>query len=235
LSVHNITSHLRLNLPDSTSIPSSHPIVKPCRVKQTPSNSGGSELGIHSVSSELFSLHGPSFDELIVFDPSLVLSSLSLAHRGLFMCSGQSFEFPHGAIFGRAVVNFDWVSGTPWDRGWQSFDWSAWRRWSGVTNYQRNGRSGSGSSCYFFNSFPSSPFLLHDVFEHSIISSSSESFPLCSDRSSILSDKDFKVSGGSHFKLEAFPRFDCKRFVSETVGVTTSIAQLGWLSPVDQF
>jgi len=112
LSVHNITSHLRLNLPDSTSVPSSHPIVKPCSVRRTPSNSEGSEPGIHLVSSELFVLCNPSFDEFVMFDSSLVLLSLLLAHRGLFMCSGQSFKFPHRAVFRRTVMDFDWASRT---------------------------------------------------------------------------------------------------------------------------
>jgi len=93
LFVRNITSRLRLNLPDSTSISPSHPIVKLCRVKRTSSNSGGSKLGIRSVSTKLFGLCSPSFDELVVFELSLVLSSLSLAYRRFFMCSGQSFEF----------------------------------------------------------------------------------------------------------------------------------------------
>jgi len=182
------------------------------------SNSQLSETSVCLLSSKSFSLCSPSFDELVVFDPSLVLSSLSLTHRGLFMCSGQSFEFSHGAVFRGAIMDFNWASGTPWDRGWRSFDWGAWRRWSGVTNYQMDGGSGSGSSRYFFDFLPSSSFPLRNMFEHSIVSSSSESFPLCSDRSSILSDENFKVSGSPHFELEAFPRFDCKGFISETVG-----------------
>jgi len=127
LSVRNITSRLRLNLPDSTSIPSSHPIVKLCRVKRTSSNSEGSESGVRSVSSKSFGLCSPSFDELVVFDPSLVLSSLSLAHRRFFMCSGQSFEFLHRAVFGGTVVDFNGASGTSWDWSRWTFDWGTWR------------------------------------------------------------------------------------------------------------
>jgi len=209
LSIHNITSCLRLNLPDSTSVPSSHPIVKSCRVRRMSSNSKLSETSICLFSMKSFSLGNPSFDELIVFDSSLALSSLSLAHRGFFMCSGQSFEFPHRAIFRRTVVDFDRAGRTSWDRGWWSFDWGTWRGRSGITNYQRDGRSGSRSSRCFFDSFPSSSFSLRDVFEHSVISPGSESFPLCSDRSLILSDKDFKISCGPHFELKAFPWFDC--------------------------
>jgi len=127
LSVCNITSRLRLNLPDSMSISPSHPIVKLCRVKRTPSNSGGSKLGIRSVSNKSFGLCGPSFDELVMFEPSLVLSSFSLAHRGFFMCSGQLFELPHGAIFGGTVMNFNGTSGTSWDQGRWTFDGDTWR------------------------------------------------------------------------------------------------------------
>jgi len=181
LSIRNITSHLRLNLPDSTSVLSSHPIVKPCRVRRTPSNSQLSEASVRLFSVESFSLSDPSFDEFVVFDSSLVLSSLSLAHRRFFMCSGQPFEFPHRAVFGGAIVDFNGVSGTSWDRGWWSFNWGMWRRWSGVMNYQRDRGSGSGSSRCFFNSFPSSPFSLRNVFEHPVVSSGSKSFPLCSD------------------------------------------------------
>ena len=80
LSIHNITSRLRLNLPDLTSIPSSHPIVELCRVRHMPSNSQLSEAGIYLSSMELFSLSGPPLNKFIMFDLSLVLSSLSLAH-----------------------------------------------------------------------------------------------------------------------------------------------------------
>ena len=205
LSVRNITSCLRLNLPDSTSIPSRHPIVKFCRADHTSSNSELSETSVCSISRESFGLCSPSLDELVVLDSSLVLSSLSLAHRRLFMCSGQSFEFSHRAIFGGAIVDFDRAGGTSWDWGRWSFDRGMWGRWSRVTNYQRDGGSGSGSSRCFFNSFPSSPFSSRNVFEHLVVSSGSESFPLCSDRSPILSDKDFSVSCGPHFELKTIP------------------------------
>jgi len=127
LSVHNITSRLRLNLPDSTSVPPSHLIVKPCRVRRTSSNSQLSETSIRLFSVELFGLSDPSLNEFVVFDLSLVFSVLSLAHRRFFMCSGQSFKFLHGAVFGGTVVNFNGVSGTSWDRGWWTFDKGTWR------------------------------------------------------------------------------------------------------------
>jgi len=127
LSVRNITSRLRLNLPDSTSVSPSHPIVKLCRVKRMPSNSRSSESSIRLVLSESFGLCSPSFNEFVVFDSSMVLLSLSLTHRGIFMCSGQSFEFSHRAVFGGAVMDFDWVGGTPWDRGRWTFDRDTWR------------------------------------------------------------------------------------------------------------
>jgi len=127
LSVRNITSRLRLNLPDSTSVPPSHLIVKPCRVRCMSSNSQLSETSIRLFSVKLFSLSDPSFDEFIVFNSSLVLSSLSLAHWGLFMCLGQSFEFPHGAVFRGTIVDFNGASGTSWDWGRWTFDGDTWR------------------------------------------------------------------------------------------------------------
>jgi len=141
LSVRNITSCLRLNLPDSMSIPSSHPIVKPCNIRHMPSNSQCSEVGICSFSGKPLILCDPLFDELIMFDSPLVLPSLLLAHWGFFMFSGQSFKLSHRAILGGAIVNFDGTGGTSWDWGRWSFDGDMWRRGHMVMNHQGDGGS----------------------------------------------------------------------------------------------